>query len=178
MHIFNLLSQQYFLTQISLSSNFLEANVFNIILLLSGLIYVLKEFLGSILSTRQQNVLFAINESEERLNQANIRLSEAEKQITQTQIVIEQIVNEAETTAEKVRHTILEQGTSDIERLTISSKASIKYAEYKVKQEIQKQIISLALAKVKIKLHEHMTSSIQSQIIEKNIMQLEGNFSI
>nr|QCI07510.1 ATP synthase CF0 subunit I [Malaconema sp.] len=178
MYIFNLIGQQYFLTTVSLNTNFLEANVFNIALLLSGLIYVLKQFLGSILSSRQEKVLLAINESEERLNQANIRLSEAKKQLAQTQIVIEQIINEAEITAEKIRKSILEQGTSDIERLTTSSKASIKYAEYKVKQQIQKQIISLALNKVNIKLQTYMTSSIQIKIIDQNIMQLKGHINI
>ena len=73
---------------LGLNTDFLEANVINIILLLLGLIYILKNFLGSTLIIRQQKVLTAIQESEQRLNEANIRLEEAEikkqiqKQIT------------------------------------------------------------------------------------------------
>nr|QCI06019.1 ATP synthase CF0 subunit I [Delesseria sanguinea] len=178
MQILNLISQQSLNFGISFNSNFLEANVLNIVLLLSGLIYVLKQFLGSILLLRQEKVLFAINESEERLKQANIRLSESEKQLVQTQIVIDQIIKEAKITAEKVRQSILEQGKSDIERLTSSSKASIKFAENQIKEQIQQQIISLALKKVTIKLQNKMTSAMQIKIIDNNIIQLKGDIII
>nr|YP_009332718.1 ATP synthase CF0 B subunit [Membranoptera weeksiae]AHZ94732.1 ATP synthase CF0 B subunit [Membranoptera weeksiae] len=178
MQILNLISEKYLNNSISFNSNFLESNVLNIVLLLSGLIYVLKQFLGSILSLRQEKVLFAINESEERLKQANVRLGEAEKQLVQTQIIINQIIKEAQITAEKVRQSILEQGKFDIERLTVSSKASIKYAENQVKQQIQQQIISLAIKKVTKKLKTQMTSAMQVKIIDNNIMQLKGDIII
>lgn len=178
MQILNLISQQYIGMKVSFNSNFLEANVLNIILLVSGLIYVLKQFLGSILSLRQEKVLFAINESEERLNQANIRLNEAEKQLAQTQMIIDQIIHEAEITAEKVSQSILEQGKSDIERLTASSKASIQYAENQVKQQIQQQITALAINRVSMKLQNQMTLAMQVKIIDKNIIQLNTDINI
>lgn len=177
MSIFRLIVQQDLGLNISLNKDFLEANVLNILLLLSGLIYVLRQFLGSMLSIRQEKVLLAINESEERLNQAQIRLSEAEKQLAQAQIIIKQIIAEAEVTAQKVRQAILEQGKSDIKRLTLSSKASIKYAENQVKQQIQQQIISLAIDKVNIKLRNQMTLTMQTEIIDKNLMMLKGDMS-
>nr|YP_010156043.1 ATP synthase CF0 B subunit [Cumathamnion serrulatum]QQY85332.1 ATP synthase CF0 B subunit [Cumathamnion serrulatum] len=178
MYILNLISQQTLNTGISFNSNFLEANVLNIVLLLSGLIYVLKQFLGSILSLRQEKILFAINESEERLKQANARLNEAEKQLVQTQIVIDQIIKEAQITAKKVRQSILEQGKCDIERLTLSSKVSIKYAENQVKDQIQQQIISLAITKVTMKLQNQMTLAMQVKIIDNNIIKLKGDIII
>nr|YP_009395985.1 ATP synthase CF0 subunit I [Dasya naccarioides]ARW65171.1 ATP synthase CF0 subunit I [Dasya naccarioides] len=178
MLIFNLIGQQYLSMNVSFNSNFLEANVLNIVLLLSGLIYVLKQFLGSILSLRQEKVLFAINESEERLKQATERLDEAEKQLAQTQIIVDQIIAEAQTTAKNVSQSILDQGKIDIERLTLSSKDSIKYAESQVRQQIQQQIIDLAIKKVSIKLSNEMTSSLQNRIIDTNIMQLKDNINI
>lgn len=178
MQIFYYVTQRYLGLNISLNTNFLEANVLNISLLLLGLIYVLKQFLGSILSIRQEKVLLAINESEERLNQAKIRLSEAEKQLSQAQILIKQILDEAEITAQKVRHSILDQGKSDIQRLTLSSKTSIRYAENQVKQQIQQHITSLAINEVNFKLRNQITLTMQNEIINKNIIQLEGNIYI
>nr|QCI06384.1 ATP synthase CF0 subunit I [Dictyurus purpurascens] len=178
MRIFNLLTDLYLSNGIHFNFNFLEANVLNILLLLFGLIYVLKQFLGSILSLRQEKVLFAINESEERLAQANMRLNEAKKQLNQTQIVIEQIVKEAEITAERIRQSILEQGKTEIERLASSSKASIKYAENQVKKQIQQQITALAINKVTMQLQNEITPIIHTKIIDKNIMQLEDNMKI
>lgn len=178
MNILQIISQEKIYSSIRFNSDFLEANVINVLILLFGLIYVLKKFLGSILSERQNKVLFAIRESEERLQQANIRLDEAEKQLAQTQVIINQIIEEAENTAKKVRQSILEQGKSDIDKLTTSSKASVKFAETQVRLQIQQQITALALKKVTIELQSNMTSVIQNQIIDQNIMQLKGKISL
>nr|YP_010198194.1 ATP synthase CF0 subunit I [Gracilaria ornata]UAD86610.1 ATP synthase CF0 subunit I [Gracilaria ornata] len=160
---------------ISFNTDFLEANVINILLLLSGLIYVLKEFLGSILVIRQEKVLLAIQESEERLQQANLRLSESEKQLAQTQIVITQIIKEAELTAQKVRQSILDQGKADIDKLIYASKASISTAEIQIKQQIQLQITSLAIKRVTMQLQNQITPALQTKIIDNNIAQLGGH---
>nr|YP_010197785.1 ATP synthase CF0 subunit I [Gracilaria isabellana]UAD86201.1 ATP synthase CF0 subunit I [Gracilaria isabellana] len=160
---------------ISFNTDFLEANVINILLLLSGLIYVLKEFLGSILVTRQEKVLLAIQESEERLQQANLRLSESEKQLAQTQMVITQIIKEAELTAQKVRQSILDQGKADIDKLIYASKASISTAEIQIKQQIQLQITSLAIKRVTMQLQNQITPALQTKIMDNNIAQLGVN---
>nr|YP_009313700.1 ATP synthase CF0 subunit I [Helminthocladia australis]SCW21954.1 ATP synthase CF0 subunit I [Helminthocladia australis] len=152
--------------------DFLEANVINIALLLSGLIYILKNFLGANLVSRQEKVLLAIQESEERLKQANERLSEAKKQLTQTQLVIEQIKQEAELTAQKVRDSILNQGKIDIEKLTSAGKSSIANAEQQIKKQIQQQIATLAMHKVTQQLEKQMSVDMQTSIIDNNIKQL------
>nr|WCH58076.1 ATP synthase CF0 subunit I [Cystoclonium purpureum f. stellatum] len=172
--IFAIFAEHNIQEGISFNSDFLEANVINILLLLSGLIYVLKQFLGSSLSLRQTKVLSAIQESEERLQQANMRLEESEKQLAQTQIVIKQIKAEAELTAQKVRESILEQGKLDIERLIGTSKASISTAENQVRQQIQQQIIALAINRVSIELQNQVTPIMQSQIVDNSILQLGG----
>lgn len=172
--IFMLAHEHYLQQGISFNSNFLEANVINICLLLCGLIYVLKQFLGSILFLRQTKVLSAIQESEERLKQANIRLEESKKQLAQTQIVIEQIQHEAELTAQKVRESILAQGKLDIQRLTATGKASIATAENQVRQQIQQQITTLAINRVYSQLQHQINPIIQSQIIDNSIIKLGG----
>lgn len=156
------------------NTDFLEANVINILLLLSGLIYVLKQFLGAALNSRQKKVFNAIQESEERLKQANVRLLESEKQFKQTEAVIDQIEQEAVITAEKVRKSILAQGKLDVQRLTEAGKVSISIAEMQVREQIQQQITSLAIQQVSLDLKRKITPSIQNKIIDENIMQLGG----
>nr|YP_009293640.1 ATP synthase CFO B chain subunit I [Rhodymenia pseudopalmata]AOM64322.1 ATP synthase CFO B chain subunit I [Rhodymenia pseudopalmata] len=159
---------------IGFNSDFLEANVINIAMLLSGLIYILRQFLGSILFDRQEKVLFAIQEAEERLHQADIRLNESEKQLSQTQMVINQIIKEAEITAQKVRQSILDQGKVDIERLTLASKVSIETAEIQIRQQIQQQIIALAINRVTLQLQNQVTATMQAKIIDSSILGLGG----
>lgn len=174
LQLFYFIGNQNTDTAFSFNTDFLEANVINISILLSGLIYVLRKFLGSMLSARQEKVLLAIRESEDRLEQARNRLAEAEKKLTQTQIIINQVIKEAQGTAQKVRESILAQGKSDIERLTVAGKASISTAEYQVKQQIQRQIISLAINKVTLELQNQVTPAMQSKIIDSSIAQLGG----
>nr|YP_009393512.1 ATP synthase CF0 subunit I [Bostrychia simpliciuscula]ARW62074.1 ATP synthase CF0 subunit I [Bostrychia simpliciuscula] len=178
MQIFEIISQDKLNELVSFNSNFLEANVLNILLLLSGLVYTLKKFLGSVLLDRQNKVLFAIQESEERLEQANIRLKEAEKQFTQTQMIVNQIIEEAELTAKRVHQSILEQGKSDILKLKASSKTSIKSAENQVSLQIQQQITALAIKKVRNVLKNSVTPKVQGQIIDNNIIQLQDKIYI
>nr|YP_009541570.1 ATP synthase CFO B chain subunit I [Synarthrophyton chejuense]AYR05579.1 ATP synthase CFO B chain subunit I [Synarthrophyton chejuense] len=172
MQVYEMICEHYASKGFGFNTDFLEANVINIFLLLSGLIYVLRQFLGAILSSRQQKVLIAIQEAEERLKQANIRLLESEKQFKQTEVVIKQIEKEAIITAEKVRKSILAQGKLDIERLTDAGKVSISIAEMQVREQIQQQITNLAIRQVALDLKKQITPSIQSKIIDENILQL------
>nr|YP_009541872.1 ATP synthase CFO B chain subunit I [Neogoniolithon spectabile]AYR06081.1 ATP synthase CFO B chain subunit I [Neogoniolithon spectabile] len=154
------------------NNNFLEANVINIFLLLCGLLYILRKFLGQNISSRQRNVLRAIQESEERLKKAHVRYLESEKQFKQTEIVIQQIEQEAIVAAKKVHESILLQGISYIERLTEAGKVSISIAEKQVREQIQQQITSLAINQVKRELLTQITPAIQSQIVNDNIADL------
>jgi F-type H+-transporting ATPase subunit b len=156
------------------NSNILEANVINIIILASGVVYLGRNFLTSALDLRQQKVREAIQEAEERLHQASLRLSEAEKQMVQSKTVIEQIKKEAEVTARKVKESILAQGKLDIERLTNSGKSNIEKAETQIKKQIQRHVTNLAIRKVTSQLREVMTLSLQSKFIDSNISQLGG----
>ena len=156
------------------NSNFLEANVINISLLLSGVIYLGKNFLTSALELRQQKVTEAIQEAEERLQQANSRLLDSEKQLAEAQSVIEKIKKEAETTARTVKETILAQGKVDIERLTNNGKSNIEQAELQIKKQIQQRIANLALERVSTQLQDYMTPSLQSKVIDNNISELGG----
>ena len=156
------------------NSNFLEANVLNIALLLSGVIYLGRNFLTSALELRQQKVTEAIQEAEERLQQANAKLLDSEKQLTEAQSVIEKIKKEAETTARTVKETILAQGKVDIERLTNNGKNSIEQAEMQIKKQIQQRITDLAMERVSSQLQDYMTPSLQSKVVDNNIAQLGG----
>jgi F0F1-type ATP synthase membrane subunit b/b' len=154
--------------------NFLEANVINIAILLSGVVYLGRNFLTSALESRQQKVAEAIQESEERLQQASTRLMEAEKQLTEAQIVIDQIKKEAESTARKVKETILAQGKLDIERLTNNGKSSIEKAEVQIKKQIQQHVSNLALQRVTTQLKDYLKPNLQSKLIDTNTSQLGG----
>lgn len=169
----NLLSEHHS-KSFSINTNILETNVINIIILLVALLYFGRPTISKILQNRQDKVLFAINEAENKLEQANKRLVEAEKQLQQTQAIINQIKTEAESTAVKIRNSILSQGKIDVDRLVNSSKSSILSIESEIRKQIQQQIATLALKRVYTQLKAQMTIDMQSKIIDRNIAKLGG----
>ena len=159
---------------VSLNLDIFEANLVNIALLVGGLYYLLSGVLAESLSERQQKILGAIQESEEKLEEATTRLTEGETKLAQAQIVIESIQKDAEQTAAQVKSSILTDGKSEIERLTAAAKAQITTIEFRVRKQISDYVGTLALQRITAQLEGKLNSSLQKQIIDRNISKLAG----
>jgi len=158
--------------EVSLNTDIFEANLINITLLVGGLFYLLSGALSDSLSERQQKILGAIQESEERLQEATARLTESETQLAQAQIVIDSIKKDAEVTARQLKSTILTEGKIEIERLTATAKAQIVTIEARVRKQISEYVVTLALQRITVQLEGKLNSSLQQQIIDRNISKL------
>ena len=158
--------------EVSLNTDIFETNLINITILVGGLFYLLSGALSESLSERQQKILGAIQESEERLQEATTRLTESETQLAQAQMVIESIQKDAEQTASQVKSSILTDGKAEIERLTSSAKAQIGTIESRVRKQISDYVVSLALQRITTQLEGKLNSSLQQQIIDRNISKL------
>jgi F0F1-type ATP synthase membrane subunit b/b' len=149
-----------------------EANLVNLIILDGGLFYLLSGALSDSLSERQQKILGAIQESEERLKEATTRLTESETQLAQAQMVIASIEKDAQTTAQQVKSTILTDGKAEIERLTSAAKSQIGTVEARVRKQISDYVVALAFQRVTLQLEGKLNSNLQQQIIDRNISKL------
>ena len=149
-----------------------EANLVNLIILDGGLFYLLSGALSDSLSERQQKILGAIQESEERLKEATTRLTESETQLAQAQMVIASIEKDAQTTAQQVKSTILTDGKAEIERLTSAAKSQIGTVEARVRKQISDYVVALALQRITMQLEGKLNSNVQQQIIDRNISKL------
>jgi F0F1-type ATP synthase membrane subunit b/b' len=156
----------------SIIERIFEANLINLIILDGGLFYLLSGVLSDSLSERQQKILGAIQESEERLNEATTRLTESETQLAQAQMVIESIQKESQTTAAQVKSAILTDGKAEIERLTSTAKLQIGTIEARVRKQISDYVATLALQRITMQLEGKLNSSLQQQIIDRNISKL------
>jgi len=157
---------------VSLNFDIFEANLVNLIILDGGLFYLLSGALSESLSERQQKILGAIQESEEKLQEAKTRLTEGETKLTQAQIVIESIQKDAEQTAAQVKSSILTDGKTEIERLTATAKLQISTIETRVRKQISDYVATLAVQRITLQLEGKLTSSLQQQIIDRNISKL------
>jgi F-type H+-transporting ATPase subunit b len=159
---------------VSLNFDIFEANLINLTLLDGGLFYLLSGALSESLSERQQKILGAIQESEEKLQEATTRLTEGETKLAQAQIVIDSIQKESEQTAAQVKSSILTDGKTEIERLTANAKAQIVTIETRVRKQISDYVATLALQRITMQLEGKLNSSLQQQIIDRNISKLAG----
>jgi F-type H+-transporting ATPase subunit b len=157
---------------IALNTDIFETNVINITILLGGIVYLGSGALSTSLSERQQKILGAIQESEERLQQGVTSLSESKKQLEQAQLVIDSIKKDAETTARQVKSNILTEGKVEIERLTATAKSQIGTVEARVRKQISDYVVTLALKRVTLQLEGKLTPGLQQQILDKNISKL------
>jgi F-type H+-transporting ATPase subunit b len=157
---------------VSFNPDIFEANLVNLIILVGGLFYLLSGALSESLSERQQKILGAIQESEERLEEATKKLADSETQLAQAQLVIESIGKDAEVTAQQVKSTILTDGKSEIERLTDAAKGQIITIEARVRKQISDYVVTLALKRITMQLEGKLNSSLQEQIIDRNISKL------
>jgi F-type H+-transporting ATPase subunit b len=155
-----------------LNFDIFEANLVNLIILDGGLFYLLSGALSESLSERQQKILGAIQESEEKLQEATVRLTEGETKLAQAQMVIESIQKDAETTAANVKSSILTNGKTEIERLTATAKLQIGTIESRVRKQISDYVATLALQRITMQLEGKLNSSLQQQIIDRNISKL------
>jgi F-type H+-transporting ATPase subunit b len=158
--------------EVSLNFDLFESNLINIAILAGGLFYLLSGALSESLSERQQKILGAIQESEEKLQEATTRLTEGETQLAQAQMVIDSIKKDAEQTAQQVKSSILTEGKAEIERLTSTAKAQIGTIEARVRKQISDYVATLAVQRITLQLEGKLTSSLQQQIIDRNISKL------
>jgi len=157
---------------VSFNPDIFERNVINLTILVGGIFYLGSNALSESLSERQEKIMGAIKEAEERLEQATVRLSEGEKQLEQAQLVIESINKDAETTARNVKSSILTDGKTEIERLTSTAKAQIGTIEARVRKQISEYVVTLALKRVTLQLEGKLNSNLQQQILDRNISKL------
>jgi F-type H+-transporting ATPase subunit b len=157
---------------VSFNPDIFEANLINLIILVGGLFYLLSGALSESLSERQQKIIGAIQESEERLQEANKRLTDSETQLAQAQMVIDSIGKDAEVTATQVKSTILTDGKTEIERLTNAAKSQIGTIEARVRKQISDYVVTLALKRITMQLEGKLNTGLQNKIIDRNISKL------
>ena len=159
---------------ISLNTDIFETGVLNILVLIGIIVYVGRDFLGSSLEQRQQEIIQSVQDAEERLTEANTRLSEAQKQLTQAQVIISEIRQETINTKKVLLDSDSTQANQELATRFGRALATLRSREQQVFSEIKQQIISLALKNVLTKVQTTLSPTKQATLIDKSIAKLGG----
>jgi F-type H+-transporting ATPase subunit b len=156
----------------SFNPDIFESNIINLVILVSGLVYLINDALSQALSKRQEIIITAIQESEERLQQSILRFTESEKKLAQAQLVIDSIKKDSETLAMQVKASILKDGGLEVERLTATMNSQLMTMEAKVRKQIYDHVVTLALESVTLQLEGKITKRMHQRLINNTISNI------
>ena len=157
---------------ISLNTDIFEANLVNLFLLAGGLFYLISDVLSKSLSERQQKILKAIQDSEERLEAAATRLAASETQMAQAQMVIDNIETRAQKTCKQLRREIFTNGQLEVTRINSTAQSQMSVLEARVRREVSNYVSTLVLQRITAQFEKGLNYTLQQQIIDRNIYKL------
>ena len=161
---------------IQLNTNILETGLINISLLLGILIYTGRDFLGSVLETRRNEILENVKDAEDRLNEANLRLNESQKQLNQVNLIITQIKNETRQTKQALLQSDANLSKIDLETRFTRALATLQTKERQIFLEIKQQIVLLVLKSTLIRSRQNFSvQDRSSSLINETINKLDGD---
>jgi len=170
--IFTLLADE----GISLNTDILETGLINILALVAILIYTGRDFLGSLLEERRTTIVKGVQDSEDRLSEAQKRLAEAQKQLNQANLVISEIKNETVSTKKLLLESDAFQAKKDLTVRFERALATFRSKERQIFIEIKQQIISLVLQRTVSRVQETFKSKERATaLINETISKLEGD---
>ncbi len=159
---------------LSLNSDLIEANLFNLILVLIFVFVFGRKLLTEILTERRLAIETAIKDTEDRQKQAASALEVAKKNLAQAQAEAASIRQTAITSAENARAEIAAKAVSDIERMQQLAAASNDTEQDKAIAELRARVTTLAMERAQAQLKQLLTTSAQSELIDRSIALVGG----
>lgn len=159
-----------------LNFDILEANLINLAIVISLVVYFGRGFLGKILADRQSAISTAIQEAEQRKRKAAEELANEQQKLAQSQQEAQRIRDAAEASAKAARDEILSRVTQEIERLRESASQDTTSSQERTILELRQQIAAQALQQVEAELLVKLAKNqdAQRQLIDRSIALLGG----
>ena len=157
-----------------LNFNPFETNIINLAIVIAGLVYFLKGFLGGILERRRSAILTDLKDAEERLAAATTSLADAQKGLAEAQVRAESIRSEGASRAEAVRQESEERTVEEMARMKLDSASDLDAEAARVSDQLRREAARLAIEKALAALSSKLDPIAQAKLIDQSIQSL-GN---
>jgi F-type H+-transporting ATPase subunit b len=157
-----------------LNTNIFETNIINLAIVIAGLVYFLRGFLGGILERRRAAILADLKDAEQRLSSANVALTTAQKELTEAQAKAERIRVDGASRAEAIRLESERRTVQEMARIKQDSAADLDSEAARVRDQLRREAARLAIEKVLSALPGRLDEQAQSRLIDQSIQSL-GN---
>lgn len=157
-----------------LNFNILETNLINLVIIIGVLFYYGRKFLGKILAERREKIEAEIREADQRAQNANKQLKDAQQKLAQAQEEAKRIRAKGEEDAQRAKEGILAKASTEVERIRENANKDVNSERERAIAELRQRVTSLALERVESRLKDTLNDSKQHQLIDRSIAQLGG----
>lgn len=157
-----------------LNFNPFETNIINLVIVIAGLVWFLKGFLGGILERRRSAILTDLNDAEERLAAATTRLAAAQKDLAEAQVRADSIRSEGQARAEAIRLESEKRTVEEMARIRLDSASDLDAEAARVSGQLRREAARLAIEKALAALPGKLDANAQAKLIDQSIQSL-GN---
>lgn len=150
-----------------------ESNVFNLIIVLAILAWVLKKVdVGGAFQRSHASLTEAMATAEERRKEAETARKAAEKRMKNLAKETEAILEEAKTNAQRLADEIVAQAKADAETMVATTTKRLAVEETTARQWVERRLLETVVADAQSKLASDMSQAEQRRSVEAFIKEL------
>jgi F-type H+-transporting ATPase subunit b len=157
-----------------LNLNPFDTNIINLAIVIAGLVYFLRGFLGGILERRRAAILADLNDVEQRLASASTALVAAQKDLADAQSRAERIRADGESRAQAIRLESEKRTVEEMARIKQDSASDMQSEASRVSDQLRREAARLAIEKALASLPVRLDATTQARLIDQSIQSL-GN---
>lgn len=155
-----------------LNLDLFETNIINLAIVIAGLVWFLRGFLGGILERRRERILAELNDAEERLAAATASLTEAQASLGEARVRAEKIRADGKVRAEAIRMESERRTVEEMARLKEDSESDLDSEVSRVSKQLQREAAEMAIAKALASLPGRLDATTQAQLLDQSIQTL------
>lgn len=155
-----------------LNLNLFETNIINLAIVIAGLVWFLRGFLGGILERRRTAILADLRDAEEKLSQAAAALATAQQELTDAQKKAEQIRADGKSRAEAIRAESEKRTIEEMARVKQGAAADLDAEAARVSNQLRREAARLAIEKALASLPGKLSADAQATLVNQSIQSL------
>ena len=130
--------------------------------------------ISKMLKKRNDHIESNIKEAEEQNKEAALNLSQSQEKIMESQKQAAQIISEAKLQAGEEKKKILEETNLEVSKMKETAQKEIKQAEEEERENIRKEMISVALDASSELLKRNITSADNEKLVDSFIKEMDS----
>jgi F-type H+-transporting ATPase subunit b len=157
-----------------LNLDLFETNIINLAIVIAGLVWFLRGFLGGILERRRAAILADLKDAEDRLAAATAALADVQKGLSDSQARAEKIRADGQARAQAIRLENEKRTVEEMARIKQASASDLDSEAARVTAQLRREAARLAIEKALAALPGRLNPEAQTRLIDQSIQSL-GN---